>query len=223
VVHRWLLVAQGTNSAVFETNRAQMMMLVPMYFEVSAHTSVTVAGAHLMPSVCGNALGGILTGLIIRRTGRYKPIAIIGAVSSTIAYTLMLIRWHGHTSILESLYIIPGGFGNGIALSASFIALTAGIDPSQVAIASSGLYLANNVGLVAGLSVANTILQTGLRKQLRIALEGIDKREELIERSLTDLEFVKGLTGRVGEIVTQVYVNCLADTHSKARFSYLNI
>jgi hypothetical protein len=54
------------------------------------------------------------------RTGRYKVISIIGALSASTAYTLMLIRWHGHTSFLESLYIIPGGFGNGIALCTSF-------------------------------------------------------------------------------------------------------
>jgi formate/nitrite transporter FocA (FNT family) len=45
------------------------MMLVPMYFQVSAHASVTTAGAHLMPSVVGNAVGGLITGAVIRRYG----------------------------------------------------------------------------------------------------------------------------------------------------------
>ena len=44
-----------------------MMLLVPMYFQISAHASVTNAGAHLMPSVIGNAFGGLLTGFVIRR------------------------------------------------------------------------------------------------------------------------------------------------------------
>ena len=91
----------------------------------------------------------------------------------------MILRWHGHTSFLESLYIIPGGFGNGIALSASFIALTAGIDASQMAIASSGLYLSSNLGMVSGLTVAGAILQSTLRNNLRISLEGWEGREEV--------------------------------------------
>jgi len=106
------------------------------------------------------------------RTGRYKLIAVIGALSSSTAYLLMMLRWHGHTSFLESLYIIPGGFGNGIALSASFISLTAGVEPCQVAIASSGLYLSSSIGMVGGLSVSTTILLSTLTKQLRISLEG---------------------------------------------------
>jgi hypothetical protein len=89
----------------------------------------------------------------------------------------MMLRWHGHTSFLESLYVIPGGFGNGIALSASFISLTAGVEPCQLAIASSGLYLSSNIGMVVGLSVTTAIMQRTLIKQLRISLEGIDDRE----------------------------------------------
>jgi hypothetical protein len=42
-------------------------MLVPMYFQVSAHASLTKAGAHLVPSVMGNAIAGLLTGFIIKR------------------------------------------------------------------------------------------------------------------------------------------------------------
>jgi len=113
------------------------------------------------------------------RTGRYKLISAIGAISSSTAYLLMMVRWHGHTSFLESLYIILGGFGNGIALSASFINLTAGVEPSQVAIASSGLYLSSNIGMVGGLSVSTAVLLSTLTKQLRISLEGMDDRERV--------------------------------------------
>jgi Na+/glutamate symporter len=127
----------------------------------------------------------------------------------------MILRWHGHTNLLESLYIIPGGFGNGIALSASFIALTAGVDASQMAIASSGLYLSSNLGMVTGLSVAASILQSTLRKQLRIALEGRKDREKVITKALSDIEYVKQLQGKLGELVTKAYVECLGYTHRK--------
>lgn len=164
------------------------MLLVPIYFQVSAHASVTAAGAHLMPSVIGNACGGLLTGYVIRRTGHYKIMSIIGGAAGTLSYLLMLLRWHGHTSFLESLYIFPGGFGNGIALSASFIGLTAGLEAGQVAIASSGLYLSSNIGMVGGLSIASAILQSTLRKELRISLEGMHHRETVS----SSVSFVRG-------------------------------
>jgi len=49
------------------------MLLVPMYFQVSAHASLTNAGAHLMPSVIGNAIGGLLAGFVIKRQVLFYP------------------------------------------------------------------------------------------------------------------------------------------------------
>jgi hypothetical protein len=57
-------------------NSIQMMMLVPMYFQVSAHATLTNAGAHLMPSVIGNAIGGLLAGFVIKRSGLSLPLEI---------------------------------------------------------------------------------------------------------------------------------------------------
>ncbi|KAA8573503.1 hypothetical protein EYC84_005088 [Monilinia fructicola] len=158
-----------------------MMMLVPIYFQITEHASFTAAGAHLMPSVIGNAIGGLLTGYVIHKTGTYKPILLLGAISSTTAYTLLLLRWHGHTSFLESLYIIPGGF--------------------------------------VGLSVAGSVMQWGLERGLKVALEGWEGSERIIERALSDIEYVRGLEGKLGEIVTNVYVNCLSYTHAVSVFA----
>ena len=43
------------------------MYTVPLYFQVTARASVTNAGAHLFPAVCGNAIAGLLSGVIIKR------------------------------------------------------------------------------------------------------------------------------------------------------------
>ncbi|KAF7874623.1 uncharacterized protein EAF02_008600 [Botrytis sinoallii] len=200
---------------------AQMaiMMLVPIYFQITDHATFTTAGAHLMPSVIGNAVGGLLAGYIIHKTGHYKPILLLGALSSLTSYTLLLLRWHGHTSFLESLYIIPGGFGNGIALSASFIGLTAGVEQEELAIATSGLFLSANIGCVVGVSGAGSIMQAGLEKGLRVALEGWEGSQKIIERALSDVEYVRNLDGELEELVKSVYVNCLTYTHAVSVFA----
>ncbi len=48
-------------------NRVQLMYTVPLYFQITAQTSVTTAGAHLIPAVCSNAIGGVISGIIIKR------------------------------------------------------------------------------------------------------------------------------------------------------------
>lgn len=43
------------------------MFTVPLYFQVTAQTSITVAGFHLIPAVFGNAIGSLLVGFLIKR------------------------------------------------------------------------------------------------------------------------------------------------------------
>lgn len=43
------------------------MFSVPLYFQVTSGASNTASGAHLVPAVVGNALGGLVSGVIIKR------------------------------------------------------------------------------------------------------------------------------------------------------------
>lgn len=44
-----------------------MLFTVPLYFQVTQNLSSTQAGARLVPSVTGNAIGGIVAGILIRK------------------------------------------------------------------------------------------------------------------------------------------------------------
>jgi len=45
----------------------QLMFSVPLYFQITQRSSNTVSGAHLVPAVVGNALGGVISGVLIKR------------------------------------------------------------------------------------------------------------------------------------------------------------
>ncbi|EAA30567.2 MFS general substrate transporter [Neurospora crassa] len=150
-----------------------LMFTVPLYFQVTStpRPSATVAGAHLVPAVMGNAIGGIISGSAIKRSGRYKSLVIWAVTCSSIGYLLLMLRWHGNTnSWFESLYIFPGGFGMGVTNSALFISLQVVIDPAHMAPAVSFMYLMQTVWMTIGLPAANTIMQTVLRRNLEIRL-----------------------------------------------------
>ncbi|CAD6583109.1 MAG: hypothetical protein ASARMPRED_001227 [Alectoria sarmentosa] len=165
-----------------------VMFIVPLYFQVTANASETNAGAHLVPAVFGNAIGGLLSGFIVKRTDSYKLLTLVGTLSSSLCYLLLIFRWRGNTSIWESLYIGPGGFGTGIVLSTTFVALNAGVDETLMAIASTSLYLSVNVGGLVG-------------------LKDLPDRQAITEKALSDLEYVKGLNGHVRDVVIDAYVH----------------
>ena len=107
------------------------MFSVPLYFQITKGTSNTESGSHLVPAVVGNAVGGLLSGVVIKRcvalgvhwhimsqktgtnvetsrTGRYKLLVTLAVTCSSLSYLLLMLRWHGNTNWWESLYIIPG-------------------------------------------------------------------------------------------------------------------
>jgi hypothetical protein len=176
-----------------------MFSSVALYFRVTERASNTISSAHLLPSVFGNAIGSLLAGAIIQRyiyqfllllhirlskstfiliditsTGSYKTLIILAPASTSICYLLLLIRWHGHTSLAESLYIAIGGFGLGISTATVFVFLSASTKKSEAAIAGGGFFLSLCLGEVAGLSAQNAILQITLRGTLEQRLGGVE-------------------------------------------------
>ena len=156
-----------------------MMFFVPLYFEVTANASTTSAGAHLVPAVVGNAIGGLIAGAVIHRTGRYKFLAICSGLIASITYLLLIFRWNGNqqTGWLESMEIIPGGLGTGLVQSVVFISMAAAVKPKEMAMSTSGLFLVMNVGIMIGITGSSAALNLGFRDQLRKRLNGPDVDE----------------------------------------------
>lgn len=149
-----------------------MMYCIPLYFQVTSSASASVAGAHLVPAVVGNALAGLATGSTIKRTGRFKALAVSAGLVASITYILIFFSWNGHTSFWESLYIIPGGVGMGMAQASVFVSMTSMLDAKYMAMATGGLFLFTNLGVSSGITVSNAALDAGFRKALEREFTG---------------------------------------------------
>ncbi|KAI5196798.1 MFS general substrate transporter [Aureobasidium subglaciale] len=183
-----------------------LMFLVPLYFQVTANASMGEAGAHLVPAVFGNTLGGLAVGAWIKRTGRYKPPTVLASLSAILCFSLLLIVWRGHTSTAGSLVIFFGGCASGMANSAVFVGLTAGVEKSQMAIATTGMYLSANISVVAGVSVASAIFQSALRSNLHRMLGRVVGGEEIARKVLSDVAYVQTLHGPLRRLIIRAFV-----------------
>ncbi|KAJ4217459.1 hypothetical protein NW759_008765 [Fusarium solani] len=218
---RLLRNAQVTKSYLMVAAQAgaqlAMMYTVPIYFQVTQRVSSTIAGAHLFPAVIGNTIGGIAAGIIINRTGRYKALLVFAAISSITGYTLMLLRWHGHTSWAESLYVFPGGLGNGIAFSAGFISLQSSIDPKDKAAAAAGLFMTTTLGTIIGMAGTSAIIQGYLRYSVQLDLTrlGMSQAEisEIIRKASESVSYIEHATGAVQKVLIEGYVKGIEYGH----------
>lgn len=194
-----------------------VMFAVPLYFQVTSKVTNTIAGAHLVPAVVGNAIGGILAGMTIRRTGKYRSLIVGATLTATTGYLLLALRWRGNTDWLESLYIFPGGFGMGVAQSALFISIQAATDSEHMATATSTMYLASSMGFTSGMSAVSAVLQQTLRSGLEIRLHelGFDdsRKWDIIEHAISDVHYADSADSRVAHAIVAAYVDALTWTH----------
>jgi hypothetical protein len=106
-------------------------------------------------------------------------LALGGLAFACLGYTLLVIRWHGNTNWAESLYIFPGGFGMAVAMSTTFIALTASVSREDYAVAASGLYQAMSIGGSMGSCITMSILQAILRPSLEQSLKNVGNKDDV--------------------------------------------
>ncbi|ERF75699.1 hypothetical protein EPUS_01529 [Endocarpon pusillum Z07020] len=184
----------------------------PLYYQIVAHSTVAKAGLRLVPAVVGNATAGLLSGWIISRTGRYKPLTILSSAIACLGYTLVTIRWRGSSNWAETLYIFCGGFGSGAIQSTTFIHLAASLDPEDMAIAGTTLYLAQNLFLLIGIQSATTILHAQLKGMLDVLLEGVKRKAEIIELAISSVRAIRQLPAHIEAIVVRAYINSLTWT-----------
>lgn len=164
VVHNYgagLLISTAQNS---------FLATVPIYFQTITSTSAAATGAYLIPTFVGNTVGGLLTGIWIKRTGRYNIASISAPILSGIGMLLLFLTWRGSTSIFQTSIILLGGLAGGIIANSAFVGVVAGVKKDDVAISTSGFYLALNIGTVAGISAGNASFQAGLRAKLESSL-----------------------------------------------------
>jgi predicted MFS family arabinose efflux permease len=172
ILRRPNVSAAYTIGALQITAQLGMLFSVPLYFQVTQRASTTAAGGHLVPAVVGNTLGSLVAGLFIRRTGRYKTLLVAAGLVASISYVLLFLRWEGNTGFWESLYILPGGLGTGIASAAAFVAMTALLPPEEVAMATAGYMLLVGFSMTAGVTTSNSVLGMEFQRELRKNLQG---------------------------------------------------
>ncbi|KAF2798071.1 MFS general substrate transporter [Melanomma pulvis-pyrius CBS 109.77] len=203
------------NTVMFCQAAAQlgMMYTVPIYFQLASGVSSAVAGAHLLPAVVGVTVGGLFGGFVTTRSTCYRTILLIATACSSTSYLLLVLHWGTSPTFWESLYIIPGGFGNGLVLSVSFVVLTAKISPSDMASVCSSFYMTGNIGTAVGLATTSAITKELLRRGLHRQLAGYPDEDAIFDGATASIDFIFSLDEPVKKAVIRAYVNSLKFAH----------
>ncbi len=125
------------------------------------------------------------------------------------AFLAIFLRWRGVITWVETAYCFPTGIAFGSSLAGAFIGLTAGLDSSQVAVATSGYYLSLNLGSMIGISGSSAIVNSFVRWALVKHLKRYSNAHQIIRDVTSNFDSIGKLPREIAGIVLQTYTRSL--------------
>ena len=186
---------------------------VPLFFQAVDGHGAAASGVRLLPAIASGVSGSLFGGYVMKRTGKYYWLTVT-------AYTMlvigMVVIFLFAGTIVNSTWGISAGmvlcgFGNGIGVTTSLIALISNAAPEDQAVTTACSYLFRSLGSVIGISLSSTVVQQSLRNQLIRYLGSGDEADEIVQRVRRSLDHIRTLEPEIRELVRRCYGHAVRD------------
>jgi EmrB/QacA subfamily drug resistance transporter len=148
-----------------------VIIFLPLYFLIVEGVSYTDSGYRLLPFMVGLIIASIASGQIVSRTGRYKPVILVGIVTLIAGMALMTQLRAGTDDLALAAWMFVAGLGIGPTFAVFTIVVQNSVPFHELGAATSDLTLFRQIGTTIGIAVAFTIFRLNftwdlLREQL---------------------------------------------------------
>jgi len=138
------------------------IIYIPVYAQGVLGVDATNSGLILMPLMLGLIVMGILAGLVITRTGRYKAVMLTGVVVMGAGlYLLTRLTATSSQSQLTSAMVVLG-IGLGLAMQQYTLVVQNSVQRADLGVATASTQFFRNVGSTVGIAVFGTVMTSGL-------------------------------------------------------------
>ena len=142
------------------------IVFLPRWFQVVGGSSATQSGYQLLALLGGLIISAMGSGQIVARTGRYKLLALGGAITLGVGLSLLSnLRADTPLPILF-VWMFVTGLGVGPMFSIFTLVVQGAVAPRQIGTATSSLTLFQQLGGSVGLAIAGTIFGSRLVEEL---------------------------------------------------------
>ncbi|KAI9848942.1 MAG: hypothetical protein M1838_000322 [Thelocarpon superellum] len=184
-----------------------VLFYIPLYYQAVEGLSASAAGVRLIPAVVSGVSGSLFGGIYMKITGKYYWLTVLGYTA--VPFGALAILLSAGLIVQSTLGICVGlvicGFGNGIGVTSSLIALLSNTSTEDQAVATACSYLFRSLGSVVGLSLSATVVQQYLRAHLRAALENGKAADEIVRRVRESLDYINTLEPAIRDVVRVCY------------------
>lgn len=180
---------------------------IPLFFQAVDGHGAAGSGARLLPGIVAGVSGSLFGGYMMRRTGKYYWLTI--TAYTLLCLGLIVIFLFAGTIVNSTWGISVGmvlcGFGNGIGVTTSLIALISNAAPEDQAVTTACSYLFRSLGSVIGISLSSTVVQQSLRKCLIQDFGSGRDADDIVQHVRQSLEYLELVEPEVRDIVRKCY------------------
>ncbi|MFW6599389.1 MDR family MFS transporter [Propionibacteriaceae bacterium Y2011] len=135
---------------------------IPVYAQGVLAVSATNSGLITMPLMLGLVVMGIVAGLLVTKTGRYKEIVLGGVVIMGVGYWLLTRVHHGDTQLELTFAMMVIGIGLGSCMQNFTLIVQNTSSRRDLGVATASSQFFRNVGSTVGVAVFGTIMTSQL-------------------------------------------------------------
>ncbi|NAZ88368.1 MDR family MFS transporter, partial [Kineococcus indalonis] len=151
-------VVGSLGSAILGMGMFGAMAVLPQYLQVVKGSSPTVGGLQMLPLVLGIMSASAFAGQFIARTGRYKPLPVVGTALMVVALFLFS-RVGADTPVWQTMLVmVVMGWGLGGNMQPVILAVQNAAGPREIGVATSSVTFFRQMGGTLGTAVFLSIL-----------------------------------------------------------------
>ncbi|HEY6057613.1 MAG TPA: MDR family MFS transporter [Candidatus Limnocylindrales bacterium] len=138
------------------------IIFLPLFYQAVEGASATESGYKLLPFLVGLIFSSIVSGQIVARTGRYKPVLFVGMVLLISGLTLMTQLRAGTSDVMLWSWMFVAGLGVGPTFAVFTIVVQNAVPFHELGAATSDLTLFRQIGTTVGITMAFTLFRNNL-------------------------------------------------------------
>jgi EmrB/QacA subfamily drug resistance transporter len=147
------------------------IIFLPIFMQNVVGLSATASGFAGLPLVIGLVIGNIVSGQLVSRFGRYKPLMLAGLVIMTIGFAVAgftLTPQSTFWEVFAKMLILGIGLGPSIPLYT--LAVQNAVSPEKIGVATSAATFFRSMGSTVGLAIFFSIFGNYLATNLPTAI-----------------------------------------------------
>lgn len=138
------------------------IIYIPVFAQGVLGVGATESGLILMPMMLGLIVMGIVTGLLVTRTGHYKPFMLTGVVLLAVGVWLITrIDADGTPTQLFAAMVVVG-VGLGMAMQQYTLVIQNVVRRRDLGVATSTSQFSRNIGSTVGIAIYGSVMTAGL-------------------------------------------------------------